>query len=81
MRPRALGLASEPGGSLLIGYFEGVRREQFPHAVAPAYFWSDAALSELLTDVDLTVISRERRDRTPGEVSRRTHGAVTARRR
>lgn len=71
----------EPGGSLLIGYFEGVPREQFPHAVAPAYFWSGDALSELLADVDLIVISRERRDRTPGEVSRRPHGSVTARRR
>lgn len=71
----------EPGGSLLIGYFDGPPREQFPHAVTPAYFWSADALSELLADVDLTVISRERRDRLPGEVSRRPHGAVTARKR
>lgn len=71
----------EPGGSLLIGYFEGPPREQFPHAVAPAYFWSAAVLSELLADADLTVVSHERRDRMPGEASQRPHGAVAARRR
>lgn len=69
-----------PGGSLFLGYFDGPPREQFAHAVASAYFWSAGALSELLADAGLTVISHERRDRTPAEVSRRPHGALTARR-
>lgn len=71
----------EPDGSLLIGYFDGAPREQFSHAVAPAYLWSADALSELLADAGLTVMSRERRERVPGEASRRPHGAVAARRR
>ncbi len=29
----------EPDGSLLLGFFEGARLEQFPHAVTAAYFW------------------------------------------
>jgi ubiquinone/menaquinone biosynthesis C-methylase UbiE len=70
----------EPGGSLLIGYFEGAARERFDHAVAPAYFWSADALSALLADAGLAVTSSERRERVPGEVSRRPHGAVIARR-
>ncbi|MDP3949147.1 class I SAM-dependent methyltransferase [Microbacterium sp.] len=68
----------EPGGSLLIGYFDGPPREQFPHAVAPAYFWSADALSELLTGAGFTLTATDRRTREPGEVSRRTHGALTA---
>ncbi|MDQ0642259.1 class I SAM-dependent methyltransferase [Microbacterium murale] len=69
-----------PGGSLLLGYFEGPPREDFAHAVAPAYFWSADALSALLADAGLAVVSTERRDRVPGEVSHRPHGALTARR-
>lgn len=68
-----------PGGSLLLGYFDGPPREQFSHAVAPAFFWSADALSALLADAGLTVTAHESRDRVIGEVSRRPHGAVTAR--
>lgn len=68
----------EPGGSLLIGYFDGPPREQFSHAVTPAYFWSAEALSELLTDTGFIITATERRTRESGEVSTRPHGAVTA---
>lgn len=70
----------KPGGSVLIGYFEGLPRQQFDHAVAPAYFWSADALCELLADAGITVTWNERRDRMPDEVSRRPHGAVIAQR-
>lgn len=70
--------ALAPGGSVLIGYFDGTAREPFSHAVAPAYFWSPDALEDLLGAAGLTVASQERRDREPGEISRRPHGAVTA---
>lgn len=67
-----------PGGSILLGYFEGTPRDEFAHAIAPAYFWSSDALAELFADAGLTVTAAEHRDREPGEVSRRPHGAVTA---
>lgn len=73
--------ALAPGGSLLIGFFEGEPREQFAHAVAPAYYWSQEALGELLTDAGFVVTGAERRERQPGEISVRPHASMTARRR
>jgi len=67
-----------PGGSLLIGYFDGTPREQFAHAVAPAYYWSTDALADLVAEAGFAVSAAEHRDREPGEVSARPHGAVTA---
>ena len=67
-----------PGGSILIGFFDGVPREPFPHAVTTAYFWSAEALTELLVDAGFAVLATERRGRMPGEASTRPHGAVTA---
>ncbi|MFK0403791.1 class I SAM-dependent methyltransferase [Microbacterium sp. NPDC090225] len=73
--------ALRPGGSLLIGYFDGPAREPFAHQIAMAYFWSADTLGEMLADVGFTVASAERRDRFPGEASTRSHGALTAVRR
>lgn len=70
-----------PGGSILIGFFDGPPREPFSHAVAPAYYWSADALDPLLTAAGLTVTSAQHRSRTAGEVSRRPHAAATAIRR
>ncbi|MFS0913269.1 class I SAM-dependent methyltransferase [Microbacterium sp. 179-I 3D2 NHS] len=67
-----------PGGSILIGYFEGEARAPFTHAVVDAYYWSADALAELLSDAGFTVVSRERRERVVGEISSRPHGAVVA---
>lgn len=67
-----------PGGSILIGYFDGEAREPFAHAVAPAHFWSADALTALLADAGFEAVSRERRDRTPDEISRRAHGHLIA---
>lgn len=70
-----------PGGSVLVGFFDGPPRERFAHAIAPAYFWTAAALEPPLAGAGFTITQRERRDRRPGEVSKRSHGAVTAIRR
>ncbi|UJP10541.1 class I SAM-dependent methyltransferase [Microbacterium sp. KUDC0406] len=70
-----------PGGSILIGFFDGTPREPFAHVVAPAYFWSAEALAVLLDAAGLTVTHTERRDRRPGAASVRPHGALAARRR
>ena len=70
-----------PGGSILIGFFDGEPREPFAHAVAPAYFWSADALAGLLADAGFEVVSSETRGREPGEISARPHGSLEARRR
>jgi SAM-dependent methyltransferase len=38
-----------PGGSLLLGFFDGEAGTAFDHAVTTAYYWSADALEELLT--------------------------------
>ena len=69
-----------PGGSLLLGYFVGEPRAAFAHAVAPAFFWTAEALSPLLAATDLELQWSEAREREPGEISSRPHGALRARR-
>jgi ubiquinone/menaquinone biosynthesis C-methylase UbiE len=71
----------EPGGSILIGFFDGEASAEFAHAVAPAFFWSADALDSLLDAAGFDVVSRARRERAPDEISRRAHGHVIARRR
>lgn len=68
-----------PGGSILIGFFDGEPRERFAHAVAPAYFWSADALAAVLAAAGFEVVSSETRGRTSGEVSVRPHGSLVAR--
>ncbi|WP_449408669.1 class I SAM-dependent methyltransferase [Microbacterium maritypicum] len=70
-----------PGGTLLLGFFDGEPRAPFAHAVTTACFWSADALGGLLTDAGFEVEGSEHRDRTPQEVSARAHGAIRARRR
>ncbi|WP_431071525.1 class I SAM-dependent methyltransferase [Microbacterium phyllosphaerae] len=67
-----------PGSSILIGFFDGEPRERFAHAVAPAYFWSADALSDLLVDAGFTIVSTETRGREPAEISARPHGSLVA---
>lgn len=69
-----------PGGSLLLGYFVGEPRAAFAHAVAPAFFWTAEALSPLLAAAGLELQWSEAREREPGEISSRPHGALRARR-
>jgi len=66
----------EPGGSLLLGFFEGPVVEPFAHAVATAYRWPVEALGDELRAAGFEVVeTRERHD--PGT---RAHGAIVARR-
>jgi len=67
-----------PGGSLLLGYFVGEPRVIFSHAVAPAFFWTAEALSPLLAAAGLELQWSETRERGPGEISSRPHGALRA---
>lgn len=67
-----------PGGSILIGFFDGAPREPFAHAVTTAYFWTPDALAELLEPAGFTVTASESRERVAGEVSSRPHASVTA---
>lgn len=67
----------EPGGSLLIGYFEGATVEQFDHAVTPAYRWSAGELGRQLVATGFDVVESHTRT-APGH---RPHGAIAARRR
>ena len=68
-----------PGGSILIGFFDGEPREPFAHAVAPAYFWSADALAEMLADAGFEVVASDSRGREPGEISARPHGSLVVR--
>jgi SAM-dependent methyltransferase len=66
----------KPGGSLLLGFFEGPAIEKFPHAVTPAYFWPVEELSARLLNAGFTVVSTHSRT-DPGS---RPHAAILARR-
>lgn len=44
-----------PGGSVLIGFFDGAPGEPFDHAVHRAYYWSTDALTDLLAPHGLIV--------------------------
>lgn len=67
-----------PGGSILLGFFDGEPREPFAHKIAPAWFWSPEALAELLVDAGFTVTSMHRRERTRAEPSVRPHADLSA---
>lgn len=63
-----------PGGTLLIGFFDGPDEEPFPHGVTTAYFWSIMALEDLLVPAGFTVTGFE----TRRDEGRRPHGSITA---
>ncbi len=67
--------ALHPGGTLLIGFFEGPVVEPFAHAVAPAYRWPVDALSKELRSAGFEVDTAQVR-RSPGE---RPQAALVAR--
>ncbi|MEN0022649.1 MAG: class I SAM-dependent methyltransferase [Microbacterium sp.] len=77
---REFARALRPGGSLLVGFFDGEPGESFAHAVTTAYFWSAEALGILLADAGFEVVASERRERAQGEMSARPHGSLIARR-
>ncbi len=65
-----------PGGTLLVGFFEGVAVERFEHAIAPAYRWPVAAFSDVLRTAGFDVIETHTRATT----DQRPHAAIHARR-
>ncbi|QMW65523.1 class I SAM-dependent methyltransferase [Mumia sp. ZJ1417] len=65
-----------PGGSLLLGFFEGEARAAFDHAVTTAYYWSADALGGLLAPHGF-VIERASARQDPGV---RRQGDLVARR-
>lgn len=66
-----------PGGSLLMGFFEGPRCEPFDHAVTTAWFWPVGELSTVVAEAGFVVEETHARH-DPGA---RPHGALLARRR
>lgn len=67
----------QPGGSLLLGFFEGEQIASFDHAVVTAYFWPVPNMQDELAAAGFDVV--ETRTRTdPGQ---RPHAAIIARRR
>ena len=65
-----------PGGSLLLGFFEGDTVEPFPHAVATAYFWPIGEISTQLEAAGFHVHAVNTRT-DPGK---RSHAAIIAHR-
>ncbi len=61
-----------PGGSLLLGYFDGAEVEPFDHAVVRAYRWPAGGLSAALENAGFDVIETHRRT----ERGRRDVGAI-----
>lgn len=66
--------ALKPGGTVLLGFFDGDARTPFSHAVATAYFWSEGALGAELGKAGLRVREAVCRQ-DPGA---RPHGALIA---
>lgn len=68
-----------PGGSILLGFFEGPAIEKFDHAVLDAYKWPATELSRELRAAGFDVL--ESHTRTGASQRPRPHGALLARRR
>jgi SAM-dependent methyltransferase len=65
-----------PGGSLLLGFFEGTEVRKFPHAVTPAFSWPVEELARMLTAAGFETVSHETRN-DPGH---RPHASITSHR-
>jgi SAM-dependent methyltransferase len=77
LRPlREFARVLRPGGSLVLGFFEGPRMERFDHLVVTAYRWPVDDLSDRLREAGFEVVEVQTRT---GEGSR-PHGAIVARR-
>jgi hypothetical protein len=74
---REFGRALRPGGSLLVGFFEGPEVQEFAHAVTPAFRWPVDAFGEELNRAGFDVLESHVR-KAPNQ---RPQAAVSARRR
>lgn len=68
--------ALAPGGRLLLAFFDGDEIGEFPHAVAPAFYWPLDTMIGFVVRAGFTVTHREYR-LDPGQ---RPHAALCARR-
>lgn len=66
----------QPGGSLLLGFFEGARLEQLPHAVTTAYLWPVEGMTRLFERAGF--VAEELHNRV--DPNTRPHAAIMARR-
>ncbi|MCW4464253.1 class I SAM-dependent methyltransferase [Glutamicibacter sp. MNS18] len=64
----------EPGGRVLLGFFEGQKVEAFGHAVTTAYFWPVEEMARLLADARFEVTEV----RTRADPGARPHAAIAA---
>ncbi|MET3176171.1 UNVERIFIED_ORG: hypothetical protein ABIB52_004045 [Arthrobacter sp. UYCu721] len=65
-----------PGGTLLVGFFDGTDGEAFPHAVTTAYSWSTDGMAARIVRAGFEVLEVQTRT-DPG---RRPHASMIARR-
>lgn len=63
-----------PGGSLLLGFFEGQQVETFDHAVTTAYFWPVEEMARLLADAGFEITEV----RTRADPGARPHAAIAS---
>ncbi|PRB18449.1 trans-aconitate 2-methyltransferase [Microbacterium sp. MYb62] len=66
--------ALRAGGGLLVGFFEGVDGEPFPHAVTSAHYWSIEGMTALLERAGFSVLDSDARV----QEGRRPHASVSA---
>ena len=64
----------EPGGGLMLGFFEGPELVPFDHKIITAYYWPVDELSRVVEEAGFTVTGRHARDLPP----HRRQGAITA---
>lgn len=69
--------AMAPGGTLVVGFFDGDEIVAFEHKVVTAYYWPVDAFAERLRQAGFTEVERERRPGT-AEPGFRPHAAITA---
>lgn len=84
MAPDALDLAlievrraTEPGGTLVTGFFTASEIVQFDHKVTPAYYWPVDDLAERLARAGFVELDRCARPADPA-TGTRAHGAIAA---
>jgi SAM-dependent methyltransferase len=65
--------ALRPGGTLVIGFFDGDEVAPFDHKVTTAYFWPADEMSARLAKAGFTEIARDRRE---GDRPNRRHAAL-----
>lgn len=63
-----------PGGSVVLGFFDGPAGSPFGHSVTTAYWWSAQALSELMAPHGLLVVDSSSRQ----DAGVRRHGQLEA---